>query len=95
MEIKWPQQVINTRGGAINIDPHPSLLMGVSHQSDIAELILDTLFQWGGDGCFNVFLYFQLTQELRNPIYFFIYLYFLRAGPRGEGGGSELLFYLF
>ena len=49
--------------GSINIDPHPSL-------SDIAELILDTLFQWGGDGCFNVSLYFQLTKELKNPIYF-------------------------
>ena len=71
-------------GGAINIDPHPSLLMGVSHQSDIAELILDTLFQWGGDGCFNVSLYFQLTKELKNPIYFFIY-FFCGQGLGGWG----------
>ena len=55
----------------------------------------DTLFQWGGDGCFNVFLYFQLTQELRNPIYFFIYLYFLRAGPRGGGGAQSFYFTCF
>ena len=44
----------------------------------------DTLFQWGGDGCFNVFLYFQLTQELRNPIYFFIFF-----ADRAWGGGTQ------
>ena len=56
--------------------PTPSLLMGVTHQSDIAELILDTLFQWGGAGGSNVFVYFQLTYHptrVRNPIFFFFF----------------------